>query len=105
VVSLKGKESKSTSQNLEYRIQLGSYDKPLVSTGKLAAKLNITEKIQEELFNGHYIYTIGSFKSQQEATLRNKEIQKYTNTTSSFIVSFRNGARTPKLEKSELAEK
>jgi len=105
VVSLKGKESKSTSQNLEYRIQLGSYDKPLVSTGKLAVKLNITEKIQEELFNGHYIYTIGSFKSQQEATLRNKEIQKYTNTTSSFIVSFRNGARTPKLEKSELAEK
>jgi len=105
VVSVKGKESKSTSQNLEYRIQVGSYDKPLVSTDKLAAKLNITEKIEEDLFNGHYIYTIGSFKSQREAAIRNKEIQKNASTSGSFIVSFRDGTRTTKLEKPELAEK
>ena len=105
VVSESGKEQKSTSQNLEYRIQLGSYDKPLASTDKLAAKLSITEKIQEDLFNGHYIYTIGSYKSPREAAARNKEIQKNADTSNSFIVSFRDGARTPKLEKPELAEK
>ena len=105
VVSVKGRESKSTSENLEYRIQLGSFDKPLVSTNALAARLSITEEIREDIFNGHYIYTIGSFKSQHEAALRNNEIQKRASTTASFIVSFRDGERIPNNEKPPFAQK
>ena len=104
-VSFNFNDPKGTSGNIEYRIQLGSYDRPLASTDALAAKLHITGKIREDRYNGHYIYTIGSYKSQREATVRNEVIKKSTTTIIPFVVSFRNGVRTPKMEKTQLAVK
>jgi len=104
-VSLNVHDPKDASEAVEYRVQIGAYEQPLGSTTELAEKLKITDKIVEGFFNGKYIYTIGSYKSQLEATVRNEAIKKSTTTIIPFVVSFRNGVRTPKMEKTQLAVK
>ena len=85
--------------DVEYRIQLGAYEQPLASTSQLAEKLKITEPIAAAFFKGKYIYTIGSFKTQQEAVKKNREIRKVAGAIGPFVVSFRNGKRTATIEK------
>lgn len=100
---IKSTDTKSTTNNLEYRIQIGACAKPLGSVEMLAKKLNINEKIKEDLYNGVYIYTIGSYSTQHEAVLKNKEFRKLSSSANSFIVSFRDGKRTQNLKESATA--
>ncbi len=104
-IAFTGADPAGSSGEVEYRIQLGAYEQPLASTRKMAENLKITEPIAEAFFKGKYIYTIGSYKTQQEAVKKNREIRKVAGAIGPFVVTFRNGKRTATIEQPQLAVK
>ena len=96
IESLKNIESKNSSEELEYRIQIGAYAHALESTNLLSEQFKISDKINKDVYNELYIYTIGSYHTYDEAQAKNKEFQRVNNATNSFIVTFEHGVRTSK---------
>jgi hypothetical protein len=82
-----------TLPGIEYRIQCGAFKENSQADTELAAKHKITEIIQEEYTGGWYKYTVGSFRTYEEAARYRDEFIGRTGILSSFIVAYRDGRR------------
>ena len=82
--------AKSESQGITYKIQIcATQNKSDVD--KVAQEFNVSESIEAEVQDGWYKYTVGSFKSYNEAKkFRNS---KASIPTSPFISAYYNGKR------------
>ncbi len=81
----------------EYRVQiLAKYGKH-ISTEMLKNKYNITMEIKEDMNNGYYIYSVGSFATYEEARALRNQIRSRHNIPDAFVVAFSKGNRLQKL--------
>ncbi len=78
---------------IEYRVQCGAFKENSQADTQLAAKHKITELIQEEHTGGWYKYTVGSFRSYEEAARYRDEFIARTGILSAFIVAYKDGKR------------
>lgn len=83
---------------LEYRVQISAkYDRAL-SLQHISNLYNIpASQIQENTYNGFYIYTVGSFQTYEQARERRNQLRSYNRIGDAFVVAFRNGQRLNKL--------
>ena len=88
--------------NLEYKVQILSSTKPL-DKDSLKKEYAVKDKVNEENFNGLYKYTVGSFKTYENARdYKNKlDFQKYI----PFVIAYNRGARITVGEAMQLASK
>lgn len=85
------KEHKSVS-GLEFRVQCGAFSSRKDGQ-KIISKSIIGDEVWEEYHNGLYKYTVGSFKTYEEALrFRDQFIQK-SKIWTAFIVGYQNGVR------------
>lgn len=82
-----------TVQGIEFRVQCGAFRDSRQAPSELAAKYGITDLIQEEYTDGWYKYTVGSFKTYEEAGKFRDAFIKRTKILSAFIVAYRDGKR------------
>jgi hypothetical protein len=82
---------------IEFRVQCGAFKENDKADVQLAAKHNITEIIQEEFTGGWYKYTVGSFRSYDEAASYRDKFIARTGILSSFIVAYQDGRRLEKI--------
>jgi len=82
-----------TVQGVEFRIQCGAFRDNRQAPSELAAKYGITELIQEEYIDGWYKYTVGSFRTYEEAGKFRDAFIKRTKILAAFIVAYRDGKR------------
>lgn len=88
--------------NLEYKVQILSSTKPL-DKDSLKKEYAVKDKVNEENFNGLYKYTVGSFKTYENARdYKNKlDFQKYI----PFVIAYNRGTRITVGEAMQLASK
>jgi hypothetical protein len=88
--------------NLEYKVQILSSTKPL-DKDSLKKEYAVKDKVNEENFNGLYKYTVGSFKTYENARdYKNKlDFQKYI----PFVIAYNRGTRITVGEAMHLASK
>ncbi len=78
---------------IEFRVQCGAFRDSRQAPSLLAARYGIKETIQEEFVDGWYKYTVGSFRTYDDAVkFRDRFIQQ-TKILSAFIVAYKNGKR------------
>lgn len=87
-----------TNFGLEYRIQISAKYDRAISVQHLSNLYNIpAAEIKENTYNGYFIYTVGSFRTYEEARERRNQLRSYNGISDSFVVAFRNGQRLSKL--------
>lgn len=89
---------KEIVQGLEYRVQIrAKYGNP-ISIQHLSNSYNISvSEINESMYNGFYIYTVGSYATYDQAREKRNYLRTQNGVVDSFVVAFRNGARLNKL--------
>jgi hypothetical protein len=95
-------EMKSPSERVEFRIQIRAAYKKRISVDSLAKSLQIDSPIQEEVVNDWYKYSIGSFKTYQDARQYRKELSARQPLKDAFIIAYFDNERLNTL--SELKE-
>lgn len=95
-------EMKSPSERVEFRIQIRAAYKRRISVDSLARILKIDSTIREERVNNWYKYSIGSFKTYQDARAYRKELVKRRLLNDAFIIAYFDNERLNTL--SELKE-
>ncbi len=92
------KETAPAPKEFEYRVQIRArYNRPL-SKAYLSSKYNIPQQdIMEDMHNGYYIYTVGSFDTYEQARRERNRLRSYNGVTDAFVVAFKNGERLDKL--------
>lgn len=80
-------------QGIEFRIQCGAFKEKIPTVQKIAATYKITDVVQEEIHNGWYKYTVGSFRNYNDAVRYKEDFIKRTGMTTAFIVAYRDGVR------------
>jgi hypothetical protein len=78
---------------IEFRVQCGALRDASKAYNQLSEKYRITETIQEEFIDGWYKYTVGSFRTYDEAAKYRDSFIARTNILSAFIVAYRDGVR------------
>ncbi len=83
---------------LNYRVQiLARFTVPL-SVDYISHVFKIpASEIKAETFEGHFIYTVNSYKTYNEAKIKRDEIRNYFGVTDAFVVAFENGKRLGQL--------
>ncbi|MBI9037220.1 MAG: hypothetical protein JEY97_03735 [Bacteroidales bacterium] len=82
-----------SASGIEYRVQIRAKFGEKVSKTWLANKYNLKQEIKENLNNGYYIYTLGSFKTYEAARKYRDELRLNNKINGAFVVAFRNGKR------------
>jgi len=82
---------------IEYRIQIGAFRNNSQADTQLAAKYKISELIQEEFVDGWYKYTVGSFRTYEDAASYKDKFIAKTKLLSVFIVAYKDGRRLAKI--------
>jgi len=82
---------------IEFRVQIGAFRNNSQADTDLAAKYRISEVIQEEFTGGWYKYTIGSFKTYEQAVSYRDKFIARSKMPSAFIVAYRDGKRLAKI--------
>ncbi|MCB0804368.1 MAG: hypothetical protein KDC05_01145 [Bacteroidales bacterium] len=83
----------SPSEKVEFRIQLrASYKKP-ISVDSLSRYLGLNKPIIEEKIGNWYKYSIGSFKTYQEARSYRNELIQQRKLNDAFIIAYYEGQR------------
>ena len=92
------KEQKKAKYGIEYRVQLLAKYGNSISIQKISNTYNIpASEISEDLHNGFYIYTTGSYSTYEQARDRRNEIRANNGIRDAFVVAFENGKRLNKL--------
>ena len=93
-ISMPEKEKTVTSSTIEFRVQiLAEYAKPY-SKSWISENYNIPlSEIKENIVNGYYIYTVGSFPTYKMASEKSVELQTYNGIYDAFVVAFKDGKR------------
>lgn len=83
---------------VNYRVQiLARFTGPL-SVEQISRMLKIpASDISQETYEGHFIYTIGSFEGYDEARIKRDEIRYYYGISDAFVVAFKGQERLDKL--------
>lgn len=95
-------EMQSPSERVEFRIQVRAAYKRKISIDSLARALKIEGDIHEERVNNWYKYSIGSFKTYDDARAFRKELVKQKMLRDAFIIAYFDDERLNSL--SELKE-
>ncbi len=83
---------------LEYRVQIRAKYGKVISTQHLSNTYNIPiREIRENINNGFYIYTVGSYPTYEQAKDKRNYIRTHNGIHDAFVVAFRNGTRLNKL--------
>jgi len=91
-------EEEPIQRDFEYRVQIRAKYGNAISTNHLSNTYNIAlGQIRQDMHNGYYIYTVGSFETYEQARARRNELRSYNGITDAFVVAFRNGSRMDKL--------
>ncbi|PKP52247.1 MAG: hypothetical protein CVT92_09965 [Bacteroidetes bacterium HGW-Bacteroidetes-1] len=86
------------SMNREYRVQIFAAGGKKVEIERLALHFRLqSSEIKEDVYNGMYIYSVGSYNSYEEAASRRNLIRSENGVKDAFIVFFENGKRLPRL--------
>ncbi len=87
-----------SSPAFEYRVQV------LAKYGKRMPKESISNmynlpvnELKEDMRNGYYIYTIGSYATYEQARNKRNQLRSSNGITDAFVVAFENGKRLDKL--------
>ena len=83
----------TAAQGIEYRIQVGAFRDRSQGGNRLANRFNIRETMTEETANGWYKFTIGNYRTYQEAVKARDSFIQRTKLWSAFIVAYRDGKR------------
>lgn len=78
---------------IEFRVQCGAFRDKGQADIHLASKYGITETIREEYIDGWYKYTVGSFRTYEEAVKYRDRFIAVTRILSAFIVAYKDGQR------------
>ena len=82
----------------EYRVQIRAKYGNEISIQHLSNTYNIpVGDIQENIHNGFYIYTVGSFSTYEQASEKRNYLRSYNGISDAFVVAFKNGHRLNKL--------
>jgi len=84
-------------EGIEFRVQCGAFRDNASADKQLASKYRITEIIQEEFTDGWFKYTVGSFRTYEEAAAYRDQFIERTRILSSFIVAYKDGRRLAKI--------
>lgn len=82
---------------IEFRVQCGAFKENSKADIELASKYGITETIQEEYIDGWYKYTVGSFRTYEEASRFRQSFIERTKITTAFLVAYKDGRRLAKI--------
>ncbi|MCF8303632.1 MAG: porin family protein [Bacteroidales bacterium] len=82
---------------LEYRVQIRAKKTGRLSKNELAKRFNLSTPIKEDIYNGYYIYTVGSFDTYEQARNYRDTLRRRHNVNDAFVVAFRYGERLDKL--------
>jgi hypothetical protein len=83
---------------LEYRVQIRARYGKALSISYLKNKYHITHAtIREDMHDGYYIYTIGSFDTYEQARAARDTLRQVNGIRDAFVVAFKNGYRLDKL--------
>lgn len=79
----------------EYRVQIRAKLGKPVSISHLSNLYNIPQnQIRQNMHNGYYIYSVGSFATYEQAKNKRNEIRSNNGIYDAFVVAFNNGVRT-----------
>lgn len=79
---------------LEYRVQILAKFKGQLTVKQISTDYLIPMyELNEEMYQGHYIYTVGSFENYEEARRKRDELRRLFDITDAFVVSFMDGER------------
>ena len=79
---------------MEYRVQIMAKFRGPLSVDYISTKYIIPKyELREEIYNGHFIYTVGSFKTYEEARNKRNELRNLYGITDAFVVVFDKGSR------------
>ncbi|MEZ5082133.1 MAG: outer membrane beta-barrel protein [Bacteroidales bacterium] len=87
------KDMSSPSEKVEFRIQLRASYKKKLNPENLAKQFNIDKPIKEELIDGWYKYSVGSFKTYNEAREYRKELVSVQKVQGAFIIAYYDNER------------
>jgi hypothetical protein len=90
-------EMKSPSEKVEFRIQLRASYNLRLSTDSLAELFGLDQKITEEKTGLWYKYSVGSFKTYEEAKIYRLQINGRPGIKDPFIIAYYDGKRLNKL--------
>jgi hypothetical protein len=90
-------EMKSPSEKVEFRIQLRASYNLKLSTDSLAKLFGLDQKITEEKIGLWYKYSVGSFKTYEEAKIYRLQINGKPGIKDPFIIAYYDGKRLNKL--------
>ncbi len=83
---------------LEFRVQISAKYEREISMQHLSNIYDIpASEIKENTYNGYFIYTVGSFKTYEQARERRNQLRNYNGIIDAFVVAFRDGRRLSKL--------
>lgn len=82
---------------LEYRVQIRAKKTGRMSKNDLAKRFNLSVPIKEDIYNGYYIYTVGSFETYEQARNYRDTLRKRHSVNDAFVVVFRDGERLNQL--------
>lgn len=88
-----GRQMVQFNPGVEFRVQLYASAGEPVPAEKLKQLFPIPEKIQEDLANGFYQYTAGSYKTLAEAEKYREQLVRELGLDNLFVVFFQNGTR------------
>ena len=100
--AIEEEEMKSPSERVEFRIQVRASYKQKISIDSLTNSLNIDRVIKEEKVGNWYKYSIGSFKTYEEARTFRRALVKKRLLKDAFIIAYFDDERLNAL--SELKE-
>jgi hypothetical protein len=87
-----------TIYGIEYRVQIRARYGTKIGIDYLARTYNLPAgEIKEDIFNGYYIYTIGSFATYDDAASKRNTIRSQHGIYDAFVVAFKDGNRLQKL--------
>ena len=84
--------------DIEYRVQIRAKYGERVSKTWLADEYNLDKEIKENLHNGYYIYTLGSFPTYEAARKYRDELRLINKILGAFVVALKKGKRFNSLE-------
>lgn len=92
--SLAGVPEVKVLPELEYRVQiLAKFEGPLSLKYISTTYLIPMYELNEEIHKGHFIYTVGSFRTYNEARKKRDELRRLFEITDAFVVAFEDGLR------------
>ncbi|HKK09556.1 MAG TPA: hypothetical protein VJ939_01910, partial [Bacteroidales bacterium] len=84
-------------QGVVFRVQIRAKYRKKMSIAAIKSRFNLNETIYEDYHKGYYIYTIGNYRTYQQARNKREQLTASNGINDAFVVAFRDGTRLDKL--------